>query len=285
MRNNYLQLMSALDALMMELDIRIKICLDVVKNKDWYEKSIKGDYDLWIVKDGQVGVIIDEVEYTLEKHDVVLLSPNQVYTAFGRTDSCSFVFVHFDASVGKNQRALDGLPLAKPVSNQYIENEAAQFLECYEKYRAGEPLSALGVRGTLMMLLWRFMNVQLEKSMQAGTVNSEKNTLFRISKVFSYIEANIAQPIRVEDMAEIAKMSPKYFIAFFKKAVGMTPGQYVLRYKMKKALEYLYEERYSVKEIAAMVGYEDQYTFSKAFKRIYNSAPSNIMEEKTNESD
>lgn len=278
MQKRYLQLMAALDSLMMDLEVRIKICLDVEKDREWHERGIKGDYDLWVVEEGRLGVTIDEKTYILNRHDVILLSPQVMYTACCKSDSCRFAFVHFDASIGKNPRALDGLPLEAAISSELIGEESEKFLECFHTYRAGTPLSALSVRGTFMMLLWKFLKVQLERSAQSRSTSTDMNSLFRIYKVFDYIETNIDKAICVDDLAEIAKMSPKYFITFFKKAVGVSPAQYVLKYRMKKALEYLYEEKYSVKEIAAMVGYEDQYTFSKAFKKIYNSAPSNIIE-------
>ena len=68
----------------------------------------------------------------------------------------------------------------------------------------------------------------------------------------------------------------KYFISFFKKTMGMTPTSYITQVKMKKALEYLHEQNYSVKEVSALVGYADIYTFSKAFKKTYGISPSNF---------
>ena len=58
--------------------------------------------------------------------------------------------------------------------------------------------------------------------------------------------------------------------------MGITPVNYITQVKMKKALEYLYEQNYSVKEVAALVGYTDIYTFSKAFKKIYGIPPSSF---------
>jgi AraC-like DNA-binding protein len=46
---------------------------------------------------------------------------------------------------------------------------------------------------------------------------------------------------------------------------------------MKRALAYLYQRKYSVKEISDMLGYPDQYTFSKAFSRVYDFPPSYIL--------
>lgn len=278
MQQKYLKLMTALDSLMMDMEVRIKICLDDSHTSEWYERSVKCDYDLWVIMEGQISVIIDQEEYIMNANDVLLLTPQMLYTATCKSDTCRFAFVHFDASIGKNNRALDGIPFVGPISGTVISQEVKQFWEQYHRYRAGEAFSSLSMRGAFMMLLSSVLREQIQQSMQLHSVTSVKTPLFRVQKVFGYIDANLNQAISIDDLAALTKMSPKYFITFFKKAVGVSPAQYVLRYRMKKALEYIYEQKYTIKEIAAMVGYEDQYTFSKAFKKIYHSAPSNIIE-------
>lgn len=90
--------------------------------------------------------------------------------------------------------------------------------------------------------------------------------------------ANLHRPLRVQEMASVASMSEKYFITFFKKAIGVTPGQYLFHLKMNKARDYIYKMDHSMKEIAALLGYPDAYSFSKAFKRFYQIAPSRFRE-------
>ena len=67
------------------------------------------------------------------------------------------------------------------------------------------------------------------------------------------------------------------FIEYFKRTLGISPGQYIKSLKMNLARDYIYEKKYSVKEIAYMLGYTDQYTFSKAFKKQFNTPPSRFI--------
>jgi len=98
-----------------------------------------------------------------------------------------------------------------------------------------------------------------------------------LQPVFQYVENNLDRPMKIDELSAIVNMSEKYFISYFKSALGITPGNYITQLKMNKARDYLYQEKYSIKEIANLLGYSDQYTFSKAFKKYFNVSPSKFI--------
>lgn len=268
---------NVLDSIISYLDITIKICHDGIQTSDWYEVNTKTDYDLWIILDGKIKITFNEKEYMLHKNDVFLLYPHFLYRASSVTETCHFAFVHFDARIGNNGRALDAFPFAGPVPAGEIREELALFMNGYRGYKAREPLASFYLKGSFCLLLTRIIRYQYAKNCHLNVYGSKKQTIARIRPVLSYISNNIDKPISIKDLADTAGMSEKYFITFFKDAVGITPANFMLQLRMKKALEYLYEHKYTIKEIAAFVGYEDQYTFSKAFKKIYGVPPSKIV--------
>ncbi|NMB96507.1 MAG: helix-turn-helix transcriptional regulator [Clostridiaceae bacterium] len=111
-------------------------------------------------------------------------------------------------------------------------------------------------------------NSQKSKSMAKLTV---------LQPVFQYVENNLDKQIKNNELATIVNMSEKYFISYFRSALGITPGNYITQLKMNKARDYLYQEKYSIKEIANILGYSDQYIFSKAFKKYFNVPPSKFL--------
>ncbi|MGO4374436.1 helix-turn-helix transcriptional regulator, partial [Paenibacillus sp. MCAF20] len=85
------------------------------------------------------------------------------------------------------------------------------------------------------------------------------------------------QPVRIGELAELAGMSEKYFILYFKQALGITPGSYIYQLKMNRARELLYSRTFSIQQIAGLLGYPDPYSFSKAFKKYYKVPPSKFV--------
>lgn len=88
-----------------------------------------------------------------------------------------------------------------------------------------------------------------------------------------YIEANYAQPIRLRELARRAHLSVPYLCARFKQHFGSAPIDYVIRLRLSHAAHLLADRNLTVTQVAAMVGYDDLYHFSKLFKTHYGVSP------------
>ena len=55
----------------------------------------------------------------------------------------------------------------------------------------------------------------------------------------------------------------------------MSPKKLIISLRMKKALELLKNENYTISEIADKLGYKNQFYFSKEFKEYYGVSPIN----------
>ncbi len=95
-----------------------------------------------------------------------------------------------------------------------------------------------------------------------------------VKDAINYIEENHDKNITVTELAEKNNMDSKRFYYIFQKSVGICPKQYIMRCRINNAREILIAEQYSVAEIAAMVGYEDAFHFSRIFKKSTGISPS-----------
>nr|WP_282965260.1 helix-turn-helix transcriptional regulator [Burkholderia vietnamiensis] len=77
----------------------------------------------------------------------------------------------------------------------------------------------------------------------------------------------------LQTMAEQAAMSRTTFALRFKETVGLSPMQYLTRWRMMLAADRLTHSRDSVSEIGLALGYESEKSFSTAFKRMMNCSP------------
>ncbi|HHW09752.1 MAG TPA: helix-turn-helix transcriptional regulator [Firmicutes bacterium] len=130
----------------------------------------------------------------------------------------------------------------------------------------GHLLSVLGLIGRQLQDI--FENMEAEPAVAR---NQNKN----IGKAISFIEANYADPgIGVPDIARHIGLCPNYFSVYFKKHIGQSPYNYLLRTRIKSAGQLLCESDLSVSEIAYKVGFTDPRHFSTMFKRMCGVSPS-----------
>jgi AraC-like DNA-binding protein len=94
-----------------------------------------------------------------------------------------------------------------------------------------------------------------------------------VSNVIHAMRDNIGQRLSVEDMAADNHISVSHFSALFRKATGMAPIDYFISIKMQKACELLHTSDEKVMGIAAQLGYDDPYYFSRIFKKHIGLSP------------
>lgn len=89
-----------------------------------------------------------------------------------------------------------------------------------------------------------------------------------------YIGAHYYEEITIEQVAAHMGISRKYLFAIFKKTLGISPKEYLVDYRMRRAKEFLADRNLPIGHIAYSVGYRDQMAFSKIFKLKTGLSPS-----------
>jgi AraC family transcriptional regulator len=92
-------------------------------------------------------------------------------------------------------------------------------------------------------------------------------------QVIDYIEAYLEQPIELEELAQVAGMSRFYFCRLFKKTIGLTPHQFVIKRRIERAKHLLKRSNLSISEIAVACGFANQNHLTRYFKRLTNVTP------------
>ena len=96
----------------------------------------------------------------------------------------------------------------------------------------------------------------------------------RLKRVLEYIDANLADNLVLDTLAEVAGLNLYHFARGFRQSTGLSPHQHVLRRRIERAKEFLRSSHLSVLEASARTGFVDQSHFSKVFRRIVGVAPS-----------
>jgi transcriptional regulator GlxA family with amidase domain len=98
----------------------------------------------------------------------------------------------------------------------------------------------------------------------------------RIAHVIHILKTKFSEPVRVEDLAEVAHMSPSSFHFHFKEATAMSPLQYQKRLRLLEARRLLLVEGADAASAAYRVGYESASQYSREYSRMFG-APLSVM--------
>jgi len=96
---------------------------------------------------------------------------------------------------------------------------------------------------------------------------------YKLRRVVAYIDARLGGPISLDDLANIAGVSRFHFHRQFRKSIGVTPREYVLRARIERAKGLLTESDLTVGEVSGAVGFADQSHFSNIFRRLTAMTP------------
>lgn len=99
-----------------------------------------------------------------------------------------------------------------------------------------------------------------------------------IQRAINIIEKQYSKDLSVASIADQLAIDRSYFSNLFRNQLGITPKQYILTYRMGKALTLLKRDKYSVAVVAASVGYNDPFSFSRSFKNFYGVPPQKYKE-------
>lgn len=100
-----------------------------------------------------------------------------------------------------------------------------------------------------------------------------------IRKATNIVEQNLTNTqFSVSDFSKEMGLSKSLLYTKFNALTGYTPNDYIKIIRMKKAIEYFGENKYSINEVAFMIGFEDAAYFSNCFKKIYGMSPKIFIE-------
>ncbi|MEZ9208371.1 AraC family transcriptional regulator [Vibrio splendidus] len=96
----------------------------------------------------------------------------------------------------------------------------------------------------------------------------------RISRVLTYIHSNLSSSLSLEDIATQSCWSRWQLQRVFQAETGLTVANYVRELKLSQAAEHLLDGKDRVIDIALGLGFNSEISFSRSFKQMFGSSPS-----------
>jgi AraC family transcriptional regulator len=95
----------------------------------------------------------------------------------------------------------------------------------------------------------------------------------QIRRVVDFIQSHLDQELSLETLAQQIGFSPYYFARIFRRTMGESPHQCVLRHRLAHAQRLLAENKMPLVQVAMESGFINQSHFIKTFKRYVGTTP------------
>lgn len=122
-------------------------------------------------------------------------------------------------------------------------------------------------RGLIVHLLRRYAQIDFAPVQAAGLGPAKKR------RVADFVEAHLADPLTLADMAQAVGMTPCVFSRLFRLSFGQPPYADVIARRIEAARRLLTGSALPIKEIAATCGFTDQAHLTQLFVRVHGKAP------------
>lgn len=168
------------------------------------------------------------------------------------------------------------------------EGSYAESLVEWAGFSSEHPIQTLGKQESVMAALQEIYNTVNEKSFFSNHEAASQLIALCI-RLRRYINplpiledpamtSMDLQAQTLDDLARHAGYSKSHFIRKFKQAIGCTPWAFLIMRKMDKARELLLDTRYSVNDVAHLLGFDDPNYFSRVFKKTTGVSPTQFRQ-------
>lgn len=193
---------------------------------------------------------------------------------------------------------LDGLEMLKKAKNEGQKFESI-IITGYEEFDYAKQAINLGVHDFLLkpidMEELKFTTTKLINKIKhlRSLEEYNKNTILYskilnlnllsdqqgsfVRETINYIKDNYSKKITVSEISDYLKVSTVYLNTKFKEETSYNIGDFIIRYKILKAIEIMQKENIMVYEIANQVGFSDYKYFSQVFKKIVGQSPTQFI--------
>ena len=234
--------------------------------------GIRTHYVIHYVASGRGVLNCDGREFTIGKGQIFVIFPRTVikYEA-DKKDPWHYSWINFYGNEAEEIFSRMGICPEKPVFSVTNGGEILEVMSHMPTERGADIERNLEFSARL----YELMSLLIK-----NTVVSEKGENIYLTAAKRYIRSHYFEDITVEKISAYVGISRKYLFAIFKNSLGMSPKEYIVDYRMRRAADFLNDESISVGNIAYSVGYKDPLTFSKMFKMKMGVSPTEYRNRK-----
>lgn len=207
---------------------------------------------------------IEGLAYPHESIDVICTKPGQErYSAL----PFKCYYLHLTANNASAVKMLNSLPDAFQIGD--ISEYRSIFNRMMRTVFPNQDTQVLHLSSCLNEILALALRDSNISALQSGVIGN-KQALLASER---YLHTHYQHPVSLNDLAEVANISPIYFHKLFAAYFHKTPNQYLLDLRIEQAKRMLLEEDFSLTDIALSCGFTSQSYFCNRFKNFTGVTP------------
>lgn len=234
-------------------------------------------YEIYLQLDGKRYLFYDNICYTLERGDLLILKPFDIHYAESReVEYYERYVLNFQPDALKcvltNAEVYSLLEKIRSGVIHLTESETESLLGYFE--RADEYANHSGFLShklfcsSVLQLIIKAIGYTDESLEVTG-----EQIAPQIITALRYIDKHYKENISLDEISEAAHMSKYYFCRKFHQTTGATAIEYLNNVRLTKVHNLLISTNMTIDEIAAQTGFMSAVNLTRAFKKVYGSAP------------
>lgn len=246
-----------------------------------YHYNWHGETEILILLKGRIEMSCNSEVFTMEPLDTIIISPQVGHATLALEEDTTALVIH----VGKNffQQFDPNFSMYQFMVRSDETNRYNPFFTSVRHHIAMMMLLMVDGKSPANQLWLEhhylglasdvYIEIEAVKSIHSNTKPADmKEAAF--DKMIAYIDENYQQKIELEDIAKIGGYNVNYTSQFFKRQLGVSFLEYVLRLRLREATVSLANSTDSVAHIAINCGFADIKAFNVAFKKHFHTTPS-----------
>lgn len=257
------------------MTLQIRYCQQFSHRATWRQDKTWPDHTIYYICDGTLDVDVSGTVHPAKQGDVIFLFAGDHGTMTAKTN-CRFLMICFRMDVGNEHYLFRRLNSAGVYPNGILSDAGEALCDGFSAEKQNPLRFTPRQYGAFTVFLAELMKCAGKHT--PFHKPAPKFSDWKLHQLLRHMEATAPAMIPIQELAERMEMSEKYFIQYFHRQVGCTPGQYMNRQRMYLASELLSDARLTLDEIAHRLNYSDRYSFSKAFRKYYEESPGNFRD-------
>ncbi len=249
-----------------------------------YHAHTSAEYEIHYFVEGSGSFLCNRTRYPVSPGNLFLSGPREFHSIIRDQDSTplSWYAVLFSvdpASSPSDERIAAELEAAFTARRNVLTidtNFRFQFEDLLQMTRSADSAlhdAAVHLLSSFLLRWFGRRGSGMTGSVADGPVDGARKNSLHIDKALSLMQKSVREHLKIEDIAWKLGLSEEHFIRIFREEVRMTPLQYFTRLKVEGASGLLMSTDKSIGEISEWFGFENQFHFSRIFKKCTGVSP------------